>query len=207
MKYLGLVLVALGLGVLLLTYAPVLVQEVEYSLSPPPPVERIATSSAEIETVLADPVLRGAVLIPDNFEFSLLIPKIGVNSRVFANIDSGNQEEYLPILEQGVAHARGSSLPSQPGPVFIFAHSTDSFWNIRNYNAVFFLLNKLQAGEEVIVFYDNNKYKYEVSDKAIVEPDEISGIVSSQSGNVLILQTCYPPGTTTKRLLVFAKLI
>ena len=100
----------------------------------------------------------------------------------------------------------GSVLPNEFGPVFIFAHSTDSFYNIGAYNAEFFLLNKLLAGDEAIIFYKDKKYKYKVIDKKVVEADDISAEVKKLTGSHLVLQTCWPPGTTLKRLLVIAEL-
>lgn len=206
-KLLGLLLFLVGIGLLGFIYLPVAIQEVRYAL-PHTQATEIAETPEEIaKAKSADPEFAKTTIIPVNFDFSLVIPQIGVNSTVFANIDSGNQDEYLPILKQGVAHAQGSSLPNQSGPVFIFAHSTDTFYNISRYNATFFLLNKLNGGESIFIFYEDRKYEYKVSSKAVVDAEDIPYEVNSHLENGLILQTCYPPGTTLKRLLVFAKLV
>ena len=40
----------------------------------------------------------------------------------------------------------------------------------------------------------------------IIDPDEVSLLTQAQeSGEQLVLQTCWPPGTTWKRLIVIAK--
>lgn len=155
-------------------------------------------------------VLLGAkeqVLVPKDTEFGIVIPKIGASAKVFANIDPSNQEQFLPILRQGVAHAKGTVFPGMLGNIYLFAHSTDNFWNAGRYNAIFYLLKDLQVGDEVVIFYQNKRYDYIVSGSKIVNPDDVSHIVDAQnvSEETLILQTCWPPGTTFQRLLVFAK--
>lgn len=53
---------------------------------------------------------KGVVASADN-EFSLIIPKIGVNSKVIANIDPTNEVQYKKALKTGLAHARNTSFP------------------------------------------------------------------------------------------------
>ena len=55
------------------------------------------------------------ILIPKDTEFSILIPKIGASTKVFPNIDPSNQNEFLPILQRGVAHAKGTVFPGMQG--------------------------------------------------------------------------------------------
>lgn len=145
-------------------------------------------------------------LIPKDTNFDLMIPKIGANSIVFANVDPSNEDNYLPILKKGVAQARGTSLPGEPGTIYMFAHSTDNFWDVGLYNAVFYLLKDVNKGDSVVVFYQGKRYNYTVSDSKIVDPNDVSFITQSrQTDSQLVLQTCWPPGTTWKRLLVIAK--
>ncbi|PJC82271.1 hypothetical protein CO007_00285, partial [Candidatus Roizmanbacteria bacterium CG_4_8_14_3_um_filter_36_10] len=88
--------------------------------------------------------------------------------------------------------------------IFLFAHSTDYFWNVGNYNAVFYLLNKLEKNEEVNLFYQGTRYVYRVIGKEIVDPSQVQYLTRKTNREFLTLQTCWPPGTTLKRLLVFA---
>ena len=155
-------------------------------------------------------VLLGAkeqILVPKDTQFSIVIPKIGASAKVFPNVDPSNEDSFLPILMQGVAHARGSVFPGIIGNTYMFAHSTDNFWDVGRYNAVFYLLKDLKPGDEIIVFFQNKRYDYIVNESKIVSPDDISHLVNAQNSGKeqLILQTCWPPGTTWQRLLVFAK--
>ncbi len=146
------------------------------------------------------------VLIPPDTEFSIVIPKIGASAKVFPNIDATEEKEFLPVLFKGVAHAKGTVLPGVSGNIYMFAHSTDNFWDVGRYNAIFYLLKDLTPGDEVIVYFQNVRHNYVVSSSKIVEASDTSAIMQSHGGaETLILQTCWPPGTVWKRLLVYAR--
>ncbi len=144
------------------------------------------------------------VIIPVDTSFSIVIPKISANARVVRNVDAANYDEYIEALKVGVAHARGTALPGDRGHIYLFAHSTDSFFNVGAYNAVFYLLYKLQPGDDIFLFYQGKKFAYRVSETRTVDPDEVDYLTRDSSEPFLTLQTCWPPGTTLKRLLVFA---
>lgn len=149
---------------------------------------------------------RKQIILPKNAEFSVVIPKIGANSNIIANVDPSNEDEYLRALVEGVAHAKGTSFPGLGGTTYLFAHSADNFWNVGTYNAVFYLLNKLEPGDEINIFFQGERFKYIVEKTEIVDPSQVEFITSHRGqGEELILQTCYPPGTTWKRTLVFAR--
>lgn len=166
--------------------------------------ERIARQGG-LKSVLAGP--KEQILIPKDPYFSILIPKFGANTQVFANIDPGNEREFLPVLQMGVAHARGTVFPGISGNIYLFAHSTDNFWDAGRYNAIFYLIKDLAIGDDIVVFFENRRHNYKVSESKIVDASEVSYIVKSQEQKqeTLILQTCWPPGTTWKRLVVLAK--
>lgn len=147
------------------------------------------------------------ILVPKDTDFSILIPKIGANARVFPNVDSSNSKEFLNYLSEGVAHAKGTVFPGMKGNIYLFAHSTDNWWNVGRYNAIFYLLKDLTPGDEVVVYFENVRHNYTVVDSRITTPSEVSYITQSHNApeETLILQTCWPPGTTWRRLLVFAK--
>lgn len=144
------------------------------------------------------------ILIPKDTNFSILIPKIGANTKVVVNVDSSNYEDYASALKTGVAHARGTSLPGDKGHIYLFAHSTDSVFNINTYNAVFYLLYKLENNDPIIIFYHGKKYLYKVIGQKIINPTDIEYLTRQTDQEFLTLQTCWPPGTTLQRLLVFA---
>lgn len=144
------------------------------------------------------------LLIPEDPYFSIVIPKIAANAKVQSNIDPGNEKVYLEALKKGVAHALGTAFPGEGGHVFLYAHSTDYLWNVGSYNAVFYLLYKLEKGDEINVFYKGKRNVYKVIDKKVVSPSEVEYLTRKTNKEFLTLQTCWPPGTTLKRLLVLA---
>jgi sortase A len=145
------------------------------------------------------------VLVPEDPEFSLVIPKIGANARVVKNVNAASEQEYLDALKSGIAHARGTGFPGEGGHIFLFAHSTDYIWNIGSYNAVFYLLYKLEIGDEINMFYKGQRYVYKVKEKAIIEPTDVEYLTRQTDYELLTLQTCWPPGTTLKRLIIGAE--
>jgi len=146
------------------------------------------------------------VLIPKDTAFSIVIPKIGASAKVIPNIDPANPQDFLPRLQEGIAHAKGSVFPGMPGNTYLFAHSVDNWWNVGRYNAVFYLLKDVAPGDEIIVFFEDRRYDYVVEQTLVKEAND-TGFLSQAHGSQeqLILQTCWPPGTTWKRLYVIAK--
>ena len=188
LKFIGPLLILVGLSILFFIYFPVLKQELNYQ------VKKNIKNENEVKEIK-----------PVDEDFGLVIAKIDVNTKVFKDVDSNNPKEYLPLLTKGVAHAKGSVLPGESGNVFIFAHSTDTSFNASRYNAVFYLLNKLEKDDEIIVYYNQEKYLYKVTTSKILSPDRLDDYLKTLSGSNLILQTCTPPGTTINRLLLIAK--
>ncbi len=144
------------------------------------------------------------ILAPVDPNFSIVIPKIGANAKVQSNIDASNGKIYLTALNKGVAHTLGTAFPGEGGHIFLFAHSTDYFWNISTYNAIFYLLYKLTSGDEVDLFYKGQRYVYKVIGQEVVDPSQVQYLTRKTNREFLTLQTCWPPGTTLKRLLIFA---
>lgn len=186
-KALGNILVLLALVGLSFIFLPPVRQEARYQFS------QLLKISPATDLKPIDP------------NFGIVIPKIGANAKVIANVDAGNQNEYDKALQKGVAHVLGSSLPGGPDDVYLFAHSTDFSFEILRFNAVFYLLHNLENGDEISLYYLGRRYNYYVYDKKIVDANDVEYITKKYGQPTLTLQTCWPPGTTLKRLLVFAK--
>lgn len=151
----------------------------------------------------ADPNLK--ILVPKDPNFSIIVEKIGADAPIIANVDASNKQVYNETLKRGVAHALGTSFPGQPGVTYLFAHSTDTIFNVPRFNAVFYLLKDMEPGDPIVVFFAGKRYDYVVVEKKITEPEDVGYFKLKTSEQILVLQTCYPPGTTWKRLLVIAK--
>ena len=144
---------------------------------------------------------------PESYQFGLVIPKIFANVAVTENVNPADPEKYQEALRElgGVAHAIGSSVPGELGTTYIFGHSTDASINVARFNAVFYLLRKLAIGDIITAYYHGEQFDYRVAEKKVVDPDDITDIVGIEDKERLVLQTCWPPGTTWKRLLVVAE--
>lgn len=136
----------------------------------------------------------------------LTVSKIKAQAPIIFGVDPFNEGEYKKALKRGVAHAKGTPLPGERGSVFIFAHSSGNPIEIASYNTIFFRLGELEKGDEVEIKKDGKIYRYAVVDKKNVWPNEVR-YLTEQTKDQLILQTCWPVGTTLKRLLVFAEAI
>ncbi|MBI2597554.1 sortase [Candidatus Daviesbacteria bacterium] len=142
--------------------------------------------------------------IPVNDEFFLGIPKINLTANIIPNVDSTNEPIYLEKLKQGIAHAKDSYFPGDDGPVVLFSHSTDTIARIVQYNAKFYALKDLETGDEITINFKGQKYTYRVTEKKIISPEQLD--VIRQTSAKLTLTTCWPPGTSWQRLVIFADL-
>jgi len=102
----------------------------------------------------------------------------------------------------------GTARPGENGNAFIFGHSSNYPWIPSDYNDVFALIDTLVKGDEIIVYYDQRKFTYRVTDRSIVKPGDTK-VLSSRDPNKkeLSLMTCWPIGTTLERYIIFAELV
>lgn len=145
------------------------------------------------------------VIVPRDLKFGIVIPKIAANASVIPNVNPFKASEYQVALSQGIAHALNTSLPGEPGNIFLFSHSAVNFYEANRFNSIFYLLDKLENGDEIDLYYNQVNFKYQVLAKKIVNAGEVDYLRGSQSDQTLTLMTCWPPGTTFKRLVVIAK--
>jgi sortase A len=144
---------------------------------------------------------------PVNTNFSVVIPKIDVNTPVVADVNPGDKDAYMEALNHGAAHALGTVKPGEVGNSYIFAHSTANPLNIERYAAVFTLLNKLSIGDRITTFYQGKRYDYQIDQKYTVDFNNVAPLTATFDRPVLTLQTCDPPGTEFHRLILVAHLV
>jgi len=203
LRSIGNFLVLFGIFGVSATFGPALYEEAKFRIDQLQGVEYVVPS--QLGGLVALSANQRVLNAKDPF-FSILIPKIGASAKVIPNVDSTSETEYRAALEKGVAHAKGSVFPGLKGTTYLFSHSTDSFWNVGRYNAIFYLLKDLSPGDDVIIFFLNQRFNYTVKKTEIIDPDQVDLLVhAQQSQEQLVLQTCWPPGTTWKRLIVIAE--
>ncbi len=121
----------------------------------------------------------------------IVIPKIGVDAPV---VEGDGWEE----LKRGVGHHIGSANPGERGNMVLSGHN-DIF------GEVFRDLDKLDLGDEIIVYAGEVPYRYVVKAKKIVEPTDVS-VMAPTTTPIVTLITCYPYRIDTHRLVIVGEL-
>lgn len=119
---------------------------------------------------------------------------------------TASKKDLDHALNQGVIIYPGSVMPPEFGNLFLTGHSSVYFWNKSPYGEIFANLNKLTSGDEIAIYLDGYIYKYRVIDEEIKDADDVS-LVQYTNKHILTLMTCWPTGSSSKRLIVRAELI
>jgi sortase A len=119
------------------------------------------------------------------------ISSIGVEAPVVEGDD-------WEALKQGAGHHIGSANPGESSNCIISAHN-DIFGEI------FRDLPDVDLGEEVFVYTASQVYRYVITQKRIIEPDDVS-VMYPTSSPILTLISCYPYGIDSHRIVVVAEL-
>lgn len=146
------------------------------------------------------------------YDNRVIIPKLGKNIPL-VNVDNhkvGNPKDWNSIfeteLEKGIIKYPGSANPGDIGNSFIFGHSSNFPWIKGDYNDVFALLDKLEYGDEITVYFKQKKYVYVIREKHIIKPGYVNAMKGKEESKQLTLMTCWPVGTTLNRLIVMGEL-
>jgi sortase A len=122
----------------------------------------------------------------------ITIPKIHLDAVVVEGVSSQD-------LAAGPGHITETALPGETGNAVITAHRDTYFRH----------LPELDQGDEIILHRGNQAFRYRVSSKKIVQPDDL-GVLAPTSDAELTLITCYPVhyiGPAPERLVIFSKLV
>jgi LPXTG-site transpeptidase (sortase) family protein len=198
------ILILSGIIILAVIYFPLVKEQVKYWFSSKSH-EVIILGKNEAINLTRENKPERKIIFPIDEEFGIVIPKISANAKIVAEVDSNDSRIYQKALAEGVAQAKGSAFPGEKGNVFIFAHSGVNFSEAVRYNAVFYLLNELQNDDEIFVFYKGQKFTYQVTEKKTVKAEDVQYIKGNQNKKTLTLMTCWPAGTTLRRLIVIGE--
>ena len=203
-------LIITGIIFSFLSFAPFIQQEIWYWWQSNFFAERTQQQTTNISKVSAKE-LPSLTVRPKNKDFGVIIQKIGVNAPVVANVNAANYNEYIAALSKGVAQAAGTAVPGSTkaanNNVFLFAHSAINALQARRYNSVFYLLRKLEKGDRVSTFYRGKRFDYIVRSKAVVQASDVRYLTNPSEKPILTLQTCDPPGSSLRRLIITADLV
>ncbi len=134
---------------------------------------------------------------------TLTIPKINVSTPIMFE-PSIAEASVQKALESGVVHYGNTANPGENGNAVIFGHSSNDWDKPGNYKFIFVLLEKLAVGDTYTIDYKGIRYEYQIYDRKIILATDVS-VVAPTADPTSMLITCWPTGTSQKRLVVHAK--
>ncbi|MDP2910503.1 MAG: sortase [bacterium] len=126
----------------------------------------------------------------------LIIPKIGVEIPIVKGEDDS-------ALEKGAWLLPESSTPDLSGNTVLAGHR---FKYRPPSKETFYLLDKVEKGDLLQVFWEGKEYRYVVVSSEVVLPEQVE-ILAPTEKPTLTLITCYPLFSDEKRLVVKGELI
>lgn len=102
-------------------------------------------------------------------------------------------------LKKGVGQYLGSALPGQVGNLVLSAHNDV-------YGEIFRHLDKLQRGDEIIVWTERQTYTYVVRKIEVVEPTAVEVMAATEYASITLI-SCYPYLVNKQRIVVFGDLV
>lgn len=148
------------------------------------------------------------------YENRIIIPRIGKNVPLLdisqTHVSGANELNniFMKELGNGVIRYPGSAQPGEDGNSFIFGHSSNFPWIKGEFNDVFALLDDVIPGDEIIIYYEQEKFVYRIDEKNVIKPGDVSVLKAQEEDKKQIsLMTCWPIGTTLNRLILTGELI
>jgi len=147
------------------------------------------------------------------YENRIIIPKIGKNIPLIdieeTKVEWKDQLDniFMKELEQGIVRYPGSAIPWEKWNSFIFGHSSNFPWIAGDYNDVFSRLGQVEVWDIVYSYYGQKKYKYQIKEKKVISPTDVSILKRDKNKSELTLMTCWPIGTTLNRLILVWEII
>ncbi len=122
----------------------------------------------------------------------IVIPKIGVDNQIVEGADERS-------LYRGIWHLPTSSTPDRGGNTVLTGHRFQYLAGPRT----LYLLDQMQIGDAIIVYWKGAEYDYVIKERRIVNPDAVE-ILANTDNPRLTLFTCTPLFSTKQRLVLIA---
>ncbi len=118
-------------------------------------------------------------------EWTLVIPKINVRWKI---VDGNDTDKALLA---GFWHYPNTTYPDEVGNLVILGHR----WVYKYPDPrTLYALDKLQKGDEIVIYYKQREYKYKTTDMFTIKPDDFSTLGGSNKP-ILTLVTSHPIGS------------
>jgi len=183
LKIAGTILIIIGIIVVVYPFWP----EFEYQLFPP------KENDYPYPTKLNNTATNDVFKIPE--ENRIVITKIGVDMEI---IEGVNEDVALNL---GAWHMPDTPAPDEDGNTVITAHR---FKYRPPSKKTFYLLDKLEIDDKIIIYWEGVEYDYQVREIKIVEPNALE-ILNNTDNVQLTLFTCTPLFSTKQRLVVISE--
>lgn len=134
---------------------------------------------------------------------TLTIPKINVSAPIVFE-PSIAEVNVQKALESGVVHYGNTAKPGEVGNSVLFGHSSNDWDKPGGYKFIFVLLEKLAVGDTYTIDYEGTRYEYQIYERKVILATDV-GVVAPTSEPTSTLITCWPTGTSQKRLIVRGK--
>ncbi len=135
-------------------------------------------------------------------EATLVIEKLNISAPIIFSKAQTTDAIYTD-LKKGVVVYPGSVKPGEQGSSLILGHSSSYLWDKNKYGNIFALINKLQIGDTFSIRYaDGQTFRFQVDESLIFNPfdsDSLAKLSATETSNV-ILMSCWPTGTSLKRI-------
>lgn len=119
-------------------------------------------------------------------------------------------KDFEADLKKGVVHYPGTAMLGEVGTSYISGHSSGYLWDKSPYKQIFAGLGNVKDGTSFSITATQKngnkvKYNYVVKGRGEYAANDQAQFVST-ADSVVALSTCWPVGTTARRLVIFAKL-
>lgn len=192
----GLAMIIIGGALVFYPFWP----KVEFALSKKQslfPYATRLTNNGQLASTVSLSRLPVAENKPTPSDNRLVIPSIGVDMPIL----EGPTQKVLD--RGGIWRIPGTSNPSQGSNTVLSGHR----WQyLPPSGRTLYLLDKVQVGEPVIVYWEGQEYDYRITQREVVDPSR-TDIQDPTDVPQLTIFTCTPLFSTKQRLVLYGELI
>lgn len=136
--------------------------------------------------------------------------EIPANKIVVPLIWTKNVKDFDADLKKGLVHYPGTVLPGEIGTSYVSGHSSGYLWDKSPYKQIFANLGSVKDGTSFTITVTGKDgkliiYHYVVERRGEFAANDQAQFVNT-ADSIVALSTCWPVGTTARRLVLFGKL-
>lgn len=138
----------------------------------------------------------------------LIVDRLGIRAPIVFNLPN-DETVIFNSLTDGVVNYPNTVKPGEAGLSLILGHSSALPWYKGQYGSIFALLGQLKDDDLVYVRYrDGRTFTYKIYDSVVFSPlSNDDSYLKLEGDSNLVLLSCWPVGTSYKRIAIKAKLI